>query len=206
MYKVGLLSRLSRALPLMIALVVPLAVLTACNHEPSPEYPLLRYSYLTKLRLNAATLEIDDSWVPDDPSDISRLSPEPPEDALKQMAHDRIVAASSNGRAVFKIEDASIRREGPWLYGHLAVKLSLSATDGQPTAFAEASVSRNVAVPEDGGGRALRQTLYDMTKAMMDNMNVEFEYQVRHSLRDWLQDTSPGSSAVPNPVEQQPLN
>jgi|UniRef100_A0A8J4HCI8 hypothetical protein len=206
MFNLGRLPRLSRLLPLMRAVVLPLLVLAACSHTPSPDYPLLRYTYLTPLRLNVASIEIDDSWVPDDPADVSRLSPESPEDALKQMAHDRLIASGTSGRAVYKIEDAGIRREGPWLYGHLAVKLSLSDADGQHTGFAEASVARNVGVPEEGGDVALRQTLYDMTKAMMDNMNVEFEYQVRHSLHDWLQETSPGSSAVPSPVEQQPLN
>jgi len=37
---------------------------------------------------------------------------------------------------------------------------------------------------------------------MMDNMNVEFEYQVRRNLRAWLT-----SAAAPDtPVEQKPLD
>ncbi len=190
-------------------LLAPLSLLAACSHTASePSYPLLRYNYLTPLHLNVASFEIDDSWVPSDQSDVARLSPEPPEDALKQMAHDRLIASGNSGRAVFKVEDASIRREGPWLYGHLAVQLTITGngTGGQSSGFAEAAVARNVAVPEEGGDTALRQTLYDMTKAMMDNMNVEFEYQVRKSLHDWLQDTSPSSTAVPPPVAAQPLN
>ena len=43
--------------------------------------------------------------------------------------------------------------------------------------------------------------LYDMTKAMMSDMNVEFEYQLRHNLKDYL--TSP--AAPDTPVEQAPL-
>ena len=43
--------------------------------------------------------------------------------------------------------------------------------------------------------------LYDMTKSLMDRMNVEFEYQVRRSLGGWL---LPGG-APPAPVQQQPL-
>ena len=193
---------------LRLALVlIPLSLLAACAHEaPGPSYPLLRYNYLTQLHLNVASVEIDDSWVPEDPSDVARLSPESPEDALKQMAHDRLISSGGSGRAVFKIEDASIRREGPWLYGHLAVQLTITGSGNQPSGFTDAAVARNVAVPEEGGDAALRQTLYDMTKAMMDNMNVEFEYQVRKSLHDWLQDTSPSSTAVPPPVTQQPLN
>ena len=194
--------------PLRLALaLVPALFLASCGHEASsPNYPLLRYNYLTPLHLNVASVEIADSWVPEDSSDVARLSPEPPEDALKQMAHDRLIASGSSGRAVFKVEDASIRREGGWLYGHLAVQISITGSGSQPSGFADAAVARNVAVPEDGGDAAMRQTLYDMTKAMMDNMNVEFEYQVRKSLHEWLQDTSPPSAAVPPPVAQQPLN
>jgi hypothetical protein len=47
----------------------------------------------------------------------------------------------------------------------------------------------------------LPRRLYDMTKSLMDRMNVEFEYQVRRSLGPWL--TS--AAAVPAPVQQQPL-
>jgi hypothetical protein len=38
---------------------------------------------------------------------------------------------------------------------------------------------------------------------MMEDMNVEFEYQVRRSLRDWLQE--PTTAPPPPPVERQPL-
>ena len=48
----------------------------------------------------------------------------------------------------------------------------------------------------------LRATLYDMTKAMMKAMNVEFEYQIRNRLHDWLVS---GKATVP-PVQQQPLD
>jgi hypothetical protein len=47
----------------------------------------------------------------------------------------------------------------------------------------------------------LPSRLYDMTKDMMDRMNVEFEYQVRRSLGSWLLT----AGAPQAPVEQQPL-
>jgi hypothetical protein len=41
-----------------------------------------------------------------------------------------------------------------------------------------------------------------MTKTMMDDMNVEFEYQVRQNLKDWLT-----TATSPNvPVEDTPLD
>jgi hypothetical protein len=185
------------------------ALLSGCSHEAaSPDYPLLRYNYLRPIDLNVASIEIRDDWLPRDTNDVARLSPEPPEDALKQMAHDRLVAAGKEGKALFEVEEASIRREGQWLYGHLAVRLTVTGKDPAHTGYAEAAVARNVALPEDAENKdaALRQTLYDMTKAMMDNMNVEFEYQVRHALHDWILDSAEGGIDVPKPVESQPLN
>ena len=49
----------------------------------------------------------------------------------------------------------------------------------------------------------LRTALYDITTQMMQDMNVEFEFQVRQSLRDWLQVAT--TAPPPPPVEQQPL-
>jgi hypothetical protein len=43
--------------------------------------------------------------------------------------------------------------------------------------------------------------LYDMTKQLMEEMNVQFEYQVVHSLHDWVAT----GSVVPVAVQQQPL-
>ena len=43
--------------------------------------------------------------------------------------------------------------------------------------------------------------LYDMTKAMMSDMNVEFEYQIRHNLKNYLTE----AAAPDTPVEQAPL-
>jgi hypothetical protein len=66
-----------------------------------------------------------------------------------------------------------------------------------PAGFAEARVARQ----KTGDIEDLRSALYDMTKQMMDSMNIEFEYQVRHNLKDWLV----SSSAAPTPVQQQNL-
>jgi hypothetical protein len=44
--------------------------------------------------------------------------------------------------------------------------------------------------------------LYDVTKNMMVDMNIEFEYQIRHNLKNWLTSTT----APDTPVQQAPLN
>jgi len=180
--------------------------LAGCGSDPVPEnYPPLSYSYLLPLRLNVASIDIDDSWRPHPGTpDVSLYSPVRPLDALRQMAQDRLVAAGNAGRAVLHIDDASILHIGDRLDGHMVVTLNIYTSDGTRSAYAEAQVARRTTdIPSGPAG--LRAALYRLTHEMADDMNVELEFQVRRSLRDWLLDTTQGP-AVPAPVIQQPLD
>ena len=83
------------------------------------------------------------------------------------------------------------------LSGNLAVELDIYNTPTTRAAFAQASVTGTFTGDLDD----LPGRLYDMTKSMMDRMNVEFEYQVRRALGSWLLP----AGAAQAPVEQQPL-
>jgi hypothetical protein len=115
------------------------------------------------------------------------------------MARDRLVPGGSLGRAVFVVDHALILRIPDGLEGALTVHLDVLTSEGTRAGFAEAQVSRRAV----GIGSDLRGALYDITRQMMEDMNVEFEYQVRRSLRDWLQE--PTTAPPPPPVERQPL-
>ncbi len=200
-----------RLLPRRFALLACLACLPALagcgGEEPaSPQvFAPLDFSYLTKLRLNVASIDIDDTWTPaaDSGQHVEYLSPVQPIDALRRMGQQRLVAAGSSGKARFVIEDASILQQPDSLYGSFAVRLDVSTANGTGSGFAEARVARSQPLDPDAsdGGRA---AAYQLVKHMMDDMNVEFEYQVRHSLSSYLQ-TSAGSAPVPPPVQAQPL-
>jgi hypothetical protein len=175
------------------------AGLASCARRTAPAmaFAPLRYDYLPPIRLNVASIDIDQRFVPA-PGGPLALDPVQPADALRQMAQDRLQAMGSAGRAVFAINDASIVQFGDSLSGLMAVQLDVYTSDATRAAFAEARVARRSAL----AGQDLRSALYELTKQMMDAMNVEFEFQVRRALRDWLI-TSP--AGVPAPVEEQPL-
>ena len=156
----------------------------------------LTYSYLVPLRLNVASIE---EAAPPPPGPLDDINPAPPAPALIRMAQDRLSAGGSLGRALFTVEDATITRARGRLDGTLAVRLDVLTSDGTRAGFAEAKVSRRA----DGIGSDLRGALYDITVQMMQDMNVEFEFQVRQSLREWLQVTT--TAPPPPAVEQQPL-
>jgi hypothetical protein len=83
------------------------------------------------------------------------------------------------------------------LSGNLSVELAIYNTPTTRVAFAQASVTGTYTGDLDD----LPGRLYDMTKSMMDRMNVEFEYQARRALGSWLLP----AGAVQAPVQQQPL-
>ena len=183
-----LTRRASLLLPLLVA---------ACGDEER-DYPPLRYHYLTPLQLNVASIQVEQRFVPSGAApDVSQYDPVPPLQALRAMAEDRLQALGSADQAVFIIQDASLTRHGDTISGHFAVELDIVNAPARRAGYAQAEVSGSYTGDLDD----LPGRLYDMTKSLMDRMNVEFEYQARRSLGPWLINTV----AVPKPVQQQPL-
>ena len=185
----------STSLPRRTALLLPWAAAACGGDTPARAMPPLRYDYLAPLRLNVATVDLGET---PPPSPIEAQSPAPLNATLRQMALDRLAAGGTSGRAVFTIDTAQVVRSSNHLDGLAAVRLELFTDDGARAGFAEARVTRSSAT-----GGNLREALYDLTRLMMDDMNVELEFQVRRSLRNWLQD--PTAAPPPAPVEQQEL-
>lgn len=181
-----------------VALLLPL-VLAACGAQPEPVFEPLRYNYLPPIQLKVASIVIEQRFIPAGvPPDVSNQDPVPPVEALKAMASDRLQAFGTANKAVFAIVDASLTRADDVIAGSMDVSLTILDDSGGQLGFAEARVQARHTGPIDD----IRPVLYDMTKAMMSDMNVEFEYQIRHNLNDWLtQGTAPDT-----PVEQAPLD
>jgi hypothetical protein len=186
-----------------ICLVLPLGLAACGGDEPPPTeaYTQLHYEYLPKLRLNVGSVTVDDRAHAIGPDDIAGQSPAIPALALEQMAHDRLFAASTAGAANFVVDQASITRQpNGTLSGVLAVHLDIVTPTGASAGFAAAEVQRQHIPGSDPEN--LQNNLYDLTKQMMDAMNVEFEFQLRKSLSSWLV----SGAAVPAPVVAQPLD
>jgi hypothetical protein len=189
-----------RALTRCVALLLA-TLIAACSSEPpisQTSFQPLDFSYLTPLPLNVASIDIGSQYVPPgEPPDASGSDPISPVQTLEQMAHQRLKAVGGSGQAVFVVNNASITRTGDTITGVLSVTLSVYPTPGARAAYAQATVTRQVA----GLRGDLQAALYGLTRQLMDQMNVEFEFQVRRALGQWLM--APGATAVP--VGQAPL-
>lgn len=195
-----------RALLALAGIGGPL-LLAGCAEEAAPQtFPPLTYGYLTKIRLNIATIEVNDAWTPQpvpNGEHVESQSPVQPVDVLHRMAQDRLVPAGGTGAATVTIDDASLIRQTDRFEAIFAVHLDIHNADGTRTGYAEARVVRTHTI-SDYSPPAVRQALYDLVKATMGDMNVEFEFQIRRSLKDWLQPSAPVAPQPP-PVDQQPL-
>lgn len=191
---IGFSRRAFLALPVLLA---------ACGDEEPAEtansFPPLRFDYLPPIPLNVASIDIQQRFVPAGiPPDVSPQDPVQPVDALKAMAHDRLQALGTTNKAVFAIIDATLSRMDEVIRGTMTVSLTLYDSDGAQSGYATATVERS----HTGEDSDIRSTLYEFTKTMMNDMNVEFEYQIRKNLKDWL--ATP--SAPDTPVEAAPLD
>ena len=180
-------------------LLLPL-LLAGCAGEPQAvrTFAPISYGHLTPLRLNVGEVEVLGA-LPPGPAEAS--SPAPLGETLRRVGTDRLAAGGSAGRGVFAVNEATVTRAGNTLSGQAVVHLDILGMDGARAGFAEARVSRSVVGV--GRGAAYQGALYDLTRQIGDDMTVEFEFQVRRSLRDWLQD--PTTAPPPAPVEQQEL-
>ncbi len=187
-------------------LLVPLAA-AACatdGGEAQTAFDPLSFDYLTKLRLSVGSVDIDDRWRPVlDSRDIGFLSPVSPISALRQMAEQRLLPGGGPGRAVFVIDQASLVVAQGLYLGNFAVHLDVLDDAGSRVGFAEARVSRSATAHDDGPAK-MRAALYQLTRALMDDMNVELEFQVRRSLKNYLQTTA-ATAPVPANVDSQDL-
>lgn len=199
-------------------LTLPLA-LAACGGNrdaaPDPLPPLVTgYGYLTPIRLDVHDVLVE----PPAPgvARVSQPAPLDPPAEMERMVRERIVPAGTAGSARATIRAAEFRRErlsGGGLFAGepaerfsvlLRIRLDVSAPDGR-TGFIEAEARRQ-RTTESGLDQATRdREAAAVIRQAMDDLNVEFEFQIRRSLRSWIvQAVTPPSGADGVQVEELP--
>lgn len=192
-------------------LLLPPAVAAAAScarpEPPAPPLPPMSWAHLTPLPLDAAALEIVPSSPPSPPGDVGPLLSPTPADAVRGMARDRLSAAGGSGQAVFSVTAASLVREpGGALRCSLGCRVDIAGKGGEDGGggFMEAAAQRGASGTEASRPRAADLLL----RRTMEDLNVEFEFQLRRNLRRWLVTVAPatgGGAAVPQPVSREEL-
>jgi hypothetical protein len=203
------------ALPRRAALASLLAAAACARPEeaPPPHAGPPSYSHLTPLRLAVGRIEVIPAT---DPAATRTMPPAPllPADVVRIMAQERLSAAGGPGVARFRIQIATLTREpssgggvftaaSERLACTLRCRLEIRGEDGAPAGFAEAEVRRATVQPARSQAERARAA-EAIVRAAGNDLNVEFEYQLRRNLRAVLAPAAAPAPAEPPPAEPAP--
>jgi len=199
-----------------VALALPLLAAACASGDAPPRMNTTppSYGFLTPLRLNVLDIEV----VPSIQGPAYRIDPPAPLSPLalaEQMGRERLVPVGTAGRARFIVDTATLIRGGAsggglftqaseQLNVVIHVRVEILGPDGRRVGFTEAEVRRSATMVVEGPASQARNA-DQIVRQAMDDLNVEFEFQIRRSLRDWLMTGDPGVVPSAAPIQQESL-
>jgi hypothetical protein len=194
-----MLARYWRALLVGLSTVL----LAACAPPvSSTQFPKLTFTHLPSIHLDARTLMVVDDYRSAGRSDVAQGMPVPPAVVVHQWANDRLVPAGKNGEIVVTITEASVvettleRTGGVRGFvttdhserydGRLAVKVKIRDTAAQRGGDVFAFASRSRTVAENLTLNERDSVLFEITEAMINDLNLELEKSISQFLRPFV--------------------
>jgi hypothetical protein len=199
-----------------LALATALAAcLTACSGSPPPPpqvFAPLSYNYLPPIVLTVSTVNLQNDYVPDPAAaTLNSENPSPLPDTIMAMAQHRLVANGTPGTATFTLQTAAIEPVGDNYVGNVSVRLDVVSADGRKTGYTVASVNVTQTAPDsDASQNDIQAELYNITKQLMDRLNVQLQYQIQSNMGSWVSYATNAAvpavnSAAPGGIQAAPL-
>ncbi|HEV2677566.1 MAG TPA: hypothetical protein VGV37_23755 [Aliidongia sp.] len=190
---------------LLAVALVATAASCASAPPPPPKFADIHFLALPPFRLNVSQVQVDSQFRPTfQEPDVEHEFPVPPQRALENWAHDRLLAVGPTTGFVarFTILDASVResdlkkkeglkavfttQQNERYDGHVAVLVQLIDPQGiaERTATAEASISRSV--PEGITLNERDKVWYELTRDLMADLDRQLQRQIELSFPPFL--------------------
>ncbi len=190
------------AFGLMAVLII--FALAACETQVSrPVFPALTYDHLLPIKFDVARVEIvEDFKAPLKAPNVDHLFPTPPLTAVMRWIDDRVRAAGTSGRVRVTVRDASATLVPLETKGGIEGLLNV-----EPTERLEAIVEVVIEIFDDREARSGHitaqakrsrtlleditlnerdQAYFEITKALMDDLNLAIEQNIRNHLQKFL--------------------
>lgn len=186
------------------AFVAAILVLAGCNTPPPvAKFPDITYSHMSPIQLDVKRIEVVWAYAPPySAPNVDHLFPTPPGKAAERWATDRLKAVGKEGYARFIIRDASVietrlRKTGgvagafttdqaARYDGVIDVELQLQDDLGQRDGKVFARATMTQTAPENATINQTEQIWFDMTEAMMKQINAQLETNIQTHLRPFL--------------------
>ncbi len=183
-----------------IGAYILLAGLGACTTAPpAAQYPDLTYGHHGKIALDVGEIEIVSQYVPPlKPPHVEHLAPVQPEEAMRRWVRDRLEATRPNGRARVTIKDARIVEvpleltrgirgffttdQSERYDAALEVVVEILDLRGLPQGFVRVRAERSRTVSEDASLADRERVWFEITEALMNELNTELESSIRKHL------------------------
>ncbi len=194
------MRQFSRTTRVLAAMVLGAGLLAACAQTPPPEpLPELTFAHLDSIKLNVASVEIVENYVPPlRGPNIEHLFPQPPSQVAWRWAEDRLRALGTEGRAQFVIDTASVVEtrlkvekglrgavtidQATRYDATLTVTLEIRNDRGFRQAFATASAERSQTVPEDLTVNERWAIQHQLVEDLMIDLNATLEAKIAEFL------------------------
>ena len=186
------------------ALAFAVLVVAACETAPpKPQYPDISYAHLPKIRLDVARIDVARAYVsPGQPPNVEHLFPLRPADVAERWARDRLEAVGADGAARVAIKQASVVETTLPRTGGIqgaftteqserydgVIEMAIEVTRAADARRGEVSsrTSRSRSVPENASLNDREKVWFEMTEAMMNDVNGSLERQIREHLGAFL--------------------
>ena len=194
----------------MVLAALALAALAGCETSVrAPDFPQLTYAHLTPFRLAVARVEVVvDYTSPAREPNVEHLFPVHPAAAAERWARDRLRAAgpalgSAGGGLVratvvnAAVVEVPLKRttglrgaftidQSERYDGLIEMRIELTAADGRRRATVTSRAERSRTVPENISIQDREKVWFEMTEAMMNDLNASLERQIRKNFAPYL--------------------
>lgn len=178
-----------------LVLTLPFLALAACaSTPPAATFAPLDYSYLPPILLKVSQINVTDTYVPTpSQAQTAEIDPAPPGPILLSMLKQRLQPAGQPGTGTVTVQTAYVDNVNGMLVGQMTVDVNLASANGLSTGFTEASVSASQTAPTSGNADDMQAALYDLSKRLMTQMNVQLQYEIQKNMPSWVSWTTTGA-------------
>jgi hypothetical protein len=180
-----------------------LALAACAPPPPTPQFPEPSYGHLGAIRLDVARFEIVVAYEPPLAApNVEHTFPTTPAAAAERWAQDRIQAVGDAGWARFIVHEAGVTEtaleresglkgaftdeQSERYEGVLDVVLEIRSDRGFRDAHVEATATRTQSVSKDITVNERRTVFFEMTEALMVDLNAQLEARIREHLAKYL--------------------
>jgi hypothetical protein len=184
--------------------VVVTGLLVACQTpDPEPKYPDLSYAHYGAIPLDVARIEVVRAYTqPAKKPNVEHLFPVNPMASAESWVKDRLRAAGRSGVAQATISSASVvevplkrstgvrgvftKDQAERYDGLIEMTVRILGDDGQEKASVRSRAERSRTVAEDVSLIEREKTWFEMTEAMMNDLNASLQRQINEHLRSFV--------------------